>query len=228
MDSVRAVIARRVADLGLNLTEVSTQLGKNHAYLQQFLKRGIPAKLKEDTRARLAEILMVDESELGGPPRLTLVPPAPRPPRPTPNASAPMPIPELSNRRLPVYGVAVGGSDGRMKFNGELLDMAGCPDMLNNVPNAYAVDVAGESMVPVYRPGMRVWINPNLYAKSGDEVIIQILPSDESEAPDGYIKELVKRTPSRVVVKQYNPEMEIEFDAATVVSLHVVVFSSRR
>lgn len=153
---------------------------------------------------------------------------SPKVERPPSDVSAPMPIPEVSKRKIPVYGVAVGGNDGRMKFNGDRLDLAGCPPELENVFGAYAVDVAGDSMVPVYKPGMRVWINPNLSARVGDEVIVQLRPEDESDAPDGYIKEFVKRTASKLVLKQYNPVSEIEYDLREVVSVHVVVFASRR
>lgn len=145
-----------------------------------------------------------------------------------PNASAPFPTPELPARLIPVYGVAVGGDDGRMKFNGERLDMVGCPPELRNVANAYAVNVSGESMVPSFKPGQIAWVNPNLSARPGDDVIVQIKPEDESEAPEGFIKELVKRTPSKLVVKQYNPARSIEFDHDEVLSVHVVVFASRR
>lgn len=50
---------------------VSLEIGKNHAYLQQFIERGVPAKLKEDVRARLSEALDIPETELGGPIRST-------------------------------------------------------------------------------------------------------------------------------------------------------------
>lgn len=46
---------------------VSLEIGKNHAYLQQFIERGVPAKLKEDVRARLSEALDIPETDLGGP-----------------------------------------------------------------------------------------------------------------------------------------------------------------
>ncbi len=145
-----------------------------------------------------------------------------------PNASQPFDPPELPQRQIPVYGVAIGGDDGRMKFNGERLDMVGSPPELRHVSNAYAVYVNGDSMVPSFKPGQIAWVNPHLTARAGDDVIVQIQPEHEGDAPEGFIKELVKRTPSKVVVKQYNPERTIEFDKDEVVSIHVVVFSSRR
>jgi len=46
--------------------EASERIGRNHAYLQQFLERGIPAALPEEARERLAELLGVPQDELRG------------------------------------------------------------------------------------------------------------------------------------------------------------------
>lgn len=69
MDAVRILIAQIVKDRNLKLADLSRELGKNHAYLQQFLKRNVPDKLPEDVRSRLAELLGVDEQALGAPVR---------------------------------------------------------------------------------------------------------------------------------------------------------------
>ncbi|MFD2578940.1 hypothetical protein ACFSTD_10710 [Novosphingobium colocasiae] len=49
---------QRLLDLarasGVSLSALSRMIGKNAAYLQQFVKRGTPRKLEEDDRARLA------------------------------------------------------------------------------------------------------------------------------------------------------------------------------
>lgn len=69
MDHVRKTILKRMQERGLNYKEVSLELGKNQAYLQQFIERNVPAKLKEDVRSRLAHILDLSEEELGAPER---------------------------------------------------------------------------------------------------------------------------------------------------------------
>ena len=45
---------------------LSRMLGRNAAYVQQFIRRGIPKKLDEDDRAKLARYYGVPESVLGG------------------------------------------------------------------------------------------------------------------------------------------------------------------
>ena len=64
MDSARNLIVTRVAELGLSLSELSLRVGKNHAYFQQFIKRGVPTRLPEEVRGRVAEILKIDERQL--------------------------------------------------------------------------------------------------------------------------------------------------------------------
>ncbi len=47
-------------------------LGRNSAYIQQFIKRGVPRKLDETDRRTLARYFGVPEQMLGGPPDETL------------------------------------------------------------------------------------------------------------------------------------------------------------
>jgi hypothetical protein len=54
MDAVRKLIEDRFAQLGLTMSKVSVEIGRNHAFLQQFLRRGIPRELHERDREQLA------------------------------------------------------------------------------------------------------------------------------------------------------------------------------
>jgi hypothetical protein len=45
MDPIRRFINLRLSELGLNKSQVSKQLGRSHAYLQQFIERGVPRQL---------------------------------------------------------------------------------------------------------------------------------------------------------------------------------------
>ena len=57
MDSVRELVVGRLAEIGETLKSASEKLGRNHAYLQQFVQRGTPARLPEDVRRELAALL---------------------------------------------------------------------------------------------------------------------------------------------------------------------------
>lgn len=50
-----------------NLSALSRMLGRNAAYLRQYIERGSPRVLPDRERALLADHLGVDEAELGGP-----------------------------------------------------------------------------------------------------------------------------------------------------------------
>ncbi len=43
-------------------------LGRNPAYIQQFVRRGVPRRLKEEERRKLARYFGISEALLGGPP----------------------------------------------------------------------------------------------------------------------------------------------------------------
>lgn len=72
-----AVATRR----GESLAALSRLLGRNDAYLQQFVTRGSPRRLGERERRTLAAYLGIDESELGGRAEGTAVAPMFRVPR---------------------------------------------------------------------------------------------------------------------------------------------------
>jgi repressor LexA len=67
MDMVRRLIADRLAELGLQMKDVSLRIGRNDTYLHQYMKRGVPVELKETDRKRLADILKLHEDQLRGP-----------------------------------------------------------------------------------------------------------------------------------------------------------------
>ncbi len=64
-ETARANVARFASAGGHSLASLSTKIGRNVAYLQQFVKRGTPRRLPEDERRALAMILQVDERLLG-------------------------------------------------------------------------------------------------------------------------------------------------------------------
>lgn len=57
----RAALERLISRRGDNYADLSRMLGRNPAYIQQFIKRGTPRKLDEDDRRRLARYFGVEE-----------------------------------------------------------------------------------------------------------------------------------------------------------------------
>lgn len=64
-DAVRAALDKLIADRGTSYSAISNMLGRNPAYIHQFIHRGSPQRLAENDRRFLAEFFAVDEALLG-------------------------------------------------------------------------------------------------------------------------------------------------------------------
>jgi phage repressor protein C with HTH and peptisase S24 domain len=213
MDAARGAIVSRVAELGLSLSELSIRIGKNHAYFQQFIKRGVPNRLPEKVRLQVAEVLGIDEQLLrdGAPPAEVI--------RTNIDRRGASPAAAF----IPVYGHAMGGGDGEFMLNGNRVSELPAPPVLANVPDAYAVYVVGETMEPRYFAGETVFVNPRLPISRGAFVVAQISKGDGH--PHAYVKRFVSQDARRLRLEQYNPKKVLEFPASAVVAIHRIVMS---
>ena len=113
---------------GDSLSALSAMLGRNAAYLQQFVVRGSPRRLSADDRRRLADYFGVDEVDLGADPgrRVMVLP------------------------RLDVLASAGPGSfvDGEVVLGAEALDPALADRLGLHQGQAAIVRVRGDSMEP--------------------------------------------------------------------------------
>jgi len=64
----RLILEQLCAERGEDFAGLSRMLGRNPAYIQQFVRRGVPKRLKEEERRKLARYFSVSETLLGGPP----------------------------------------------------------------------------------------------------------------------------------------------------------------
>jgi phage repressor protein C with HTH and peptisase S24 domain len=64
----RRVLERLCEERGEDFAGLSRMLGRNAAYIQQYVRRGVPKRLKEEERRKLARYFNISESLLGGPP----------------------------------------------------------------------------------------------------------------------------------------------------------------
>lgn len=147
MDAVRKTLVNALQRKGMSLKDASLHLKRNHAYLQQFVERGIPAKLKEADRAALSELLSVPETELGGPDRGT-------PPAANSNV-----------HNVPEYRVHVSAGGGALvAHENKRRDWPFATDYLRNElglekTHLAVVEVRGDSMEPTLSSGDRVLVN---------------------------------------------------------------------
>jgi phage repressor protein C with HTH and peptisase S24 domain len=242
MDSVRELVVGRLAEIGETLKSASEKLGRNHAYLQQFVQRGTPARLPEDVRRELAALLGVAEDALRGeaPARRREAPPreaarsregaAREPQREAAPRSESMPPRNAALGtavrlgRIPLYGQAVGGADGQFPLNGSLITEVAAPPSLAGVAGAYAVMVVGTSMEPRYFAGEAVFVNPRLPVRVGDFVVAQI-GTHEGEPPLAYVKRYVGQNDKSIRLEQLNPPKKLAYPADRLVSIHRIVMS---
>ena len=234
MDSVRELVVGRLAEIGETLKSASEKLGRNHAYLQQFVQRGTPARLPEDVRRDLAALLGLAEDALRGeaPPRRRdaarseprksgLGEPSRTEPLPPRNAAIGTAV-RLG--RIPLYGQAVGGVDGQFPLNGSLISEVAAPPSLAAVVGAYAVMVVGTSMEPRYFAGEAVFVNPRVPVRVGDFVVAQI-GTHEGEPPLAYVKRYTGQNDKNIRLEQLNPPKKLTFAADRLVSIHRIVMS---
>lgn len=210
MDSVRKLLTRVIDDRGLKLSDLSLKLDKNHAYLQQFIKRGIPAKLPEDVRGKLAEILGLDETLLGGPLR------EPRAKR-TLNPDAPNPaalLLEYDVKAGTSYGGGIDTQDWEVDGNSAQMPVAEWNFPTSFVRSELGLVPGQADVIPVRGDSMDDGTKHGL--SSGDRVIVDRQDTDPRQGGifavwDGggvIVKqvELIRgEDPPRIICKSRNP-----------------------
>jgi Peptidase S24-like len=70
---VRETLDQLIRERGDDYVSLSRLLGRNAAYVQQFIRRGSPRKLDEGDRRTLARYFGVDEQLLGGPAGVSVI-----------------------------------------------------------------------------------------------------------------------------------------------------------
>jgi phage repressor protein C with HTH and peptisase S24 domain len=107
-------------------------------------------------------------------------------------------------QRIPVIGYAQAGSAG-------FFDDAGYPvgsgwDELAfphiGDPHAYALEISGDSMEPVYRDGDIIVVSPSTSIRRGDRVVVR------TRAGEVMAKLLARQTATRVELHSINPRHE--------------------
>ena len=107
LDPVRSLIVRLAQEQRKSLLTLSKALGRNHAYLQQFVRLQVPRRLPEDVRRALGRLLGVD-------PRL-LQPPEERELPPLRQPGEPIDV-NLMHEALAITNRLVKGDSPAQKF----------------------------------------------------------------------------------------------------------------
>lgn len=126
-------------------------------------------------------------------------------------------------RDLPVFGVAIGGTEGDFNFNGTVVDYVRRPPSLMKIRNAFGVYVIGDSMSPRFDHGDLVFVHPGRPPQPGNDVIVELHGEHGAPGPC-YIKRLVRRSADRIVLAQFNPARDdIAIDIARVKAVYRIL-----
>lgn len=132
----RAALEAAAVRRGISLARLSRMIGRNAAYLQQFVKRGTPVRLADRDRGALAAFLAIDEVELGG-----------------------TDTPSYSIRRVPRLDVRASAGPGAVAGNEQALSAIGLDkEWLRQICRGRDGDVSiiqvdGDSMAPTLMDG---------------------------------------------------------------------------
>ena len=128
-----------------------------------------------------------------------------------------------AQRRIPLIGLAQAGSDGFFDDGG--YPVGGGWDEVN-LPeigdlNAYALEISGASMEPVFRDGDVVIVSPAAPVRRGDRVVVRTV------AGEVLAKQLSRRSARRVELKSLNPaHRDHSYDLREVAWIHRIVWAS--
>lgn len=127
-------------------------------------------------------------------------------------------------RRIPLLGLAQAGGDGFFDDAGFPVggswDEVSLPEIGD--PHAYALEIAGDSMEPVFRDGDMVVISPAAPIRRGDRVVARTIGGEVMA------KQLARRSAKRIELKSLNPEhRDRSFDLAEVAWVHRIIWASQ-
>ena len=128
------------------------------------------------------------------------------------------------SRSVPLVGLAQAGASGYFDDAGFPAgagwDEIPFPDLSDE--HAYALEITGESMVPVYRDGDRIVVSPSASVRRGDRVVVK------TYAGEVMAKQLARQTAQRIDLKSFNPQFEDRsFALADIAFMHRIIWASQ-
>jgi phage repressor protein C with HTH and peptisase S24 domain len=217
-DDPRATLDRLIRESGHDYQRISRLIGRNAAYIQQYIKRGSPRRLEEGDRRRIAAYLGVPETLLGGPASASA--PTPRAPGRGP---AMLLVPQLAVGASAGAGASIDGEavEAGFAFDPRWLRRLGADTRALSI-----IAVEGDSMTPTLNDGDDIMVDSaDAAARLRDG--IYVLRMD-----DALMVKRVARLPvaGRISVKSDNPLYpswpDLSADAVTLVGR--VVWTGRR
>lgn len=138
-------------------------------------------------------------------------------------------LPSLSrgprpSRRVPLIGLAQAGGDGFFDDGGFPVggswDEISLPEISD--PNAYALEISGDSMEPVFRDGDVVIVSPASPVRRGDRVVVR------TRLGQVMAKELKRQSAKRIDLASLNPaHPDYSFELPDIAWMHRILWASQ-
>jgi len=130
----------------------------------------------------------------------------------------------ITGRRIPLIGMAQAGGEGFFDDGGYPVggswDEISVPEVPD--PHAYALEIHGDSMEPVFRDGDLVIVSPGAPVRRGDRVVVR------TRSGEVMAKELVRQSAKRIELASLNPaHPNYSFDLSEVAFIHRIVWATQ-
>jgi phage repressor protein C with HTH and peptisase S24 domain len=132
--------------------------------------------------------------------------------------------PPPANRRIPLIGLVQAGSGGFFDDGGYPVgggwDEVSLPEIAD--PNAYALEISGDSMEPVFRDGDMVIVSPAAPIRRKDRVVVR------TSRGEVMAKQLARRSARRVELQSLNPaHPDYSFELGEIAWIHRIIWASQ-
>jgi phage repressor protein C with HTH and peptisase S24 domain len=132
--------------------------------------------------------------------------------------------PTRRTRMVPLIGMAQAGANGYFDDAGfpagSGWEEIAFPELADE--HCYALEITGDSMLPVYRDGDRIIVAPSGNLRRGDRVVVK------THAGEVMAKQLGRMTAQRIELKSFNPAFEDRaFALSDVAFVHRIIWASQ-
>jgi phage repressor protein C with HTH and peptisase S24 domain len=126
--------------------------------------------------------------------------------------------------RIPLIGLAQAGGEGFFDDGGYPVggswDELSLPEVAD--PNAYALEISGDSMEPVFRDGDMVVVSPAAPIRRGDRVVVR------TQGGEVMAKQLARRSARRIELRSLNPaHPDRGFELPEITWMHRIIWATQ-
>ncbi len=220
-DDIWRAIDALAAEHGLSASGLARRAGLDATAFNPSKRIGGDGRARWPSTESVAKVLAATGTGFEAFASLVTGLPAPSPPRAGGRGE---PQQAVAARRIPLIGFAQAGAEGYFTDggfpSGGGWDEISLPEVVDQ--NAYALEISGESMEPVFRDGDIVIVSPGAPVRRGDRVVVRTAKGEVMA------KELKRQSARRIDLRSLNPaHPDRGFDLAEITWMHRIVWASQ-